>query len=396
MSNDSKSTTSSRDRIAYLVAAGFLLFSLVDVSEAREWHVFPDSTGDAPFLQAAVDSASDGDVIHLAAGVHSGDNVVVRQKGLTIYGDGPDSYAPSINFIGDRAPVHAVIRDMSFVGHDDGAVGFQEMSSGTVERCVIVNTEYGVDYWAVKDVTVRDCLFQNNHNPANCGVSPSGGAISINDGGFGERYLIENCTFIGNSSSNCGLGSGAGAISIQTSEQNSTEITRCLFVGNFCPTGGAIALFEGNTDIHHNIFVANEAQDAVIVEAFFGEGRVFGNVFARNRTSGIWSTTIGFQCGCNLFWRNESPDPRQFLGECDLFSGYLPNAILDPLFCGWRAGDYTVGEMSPTVLLNLPEEMQGICDEGINLGAVEVGCSIVPTIQTSWGRLKNRFADEKE
>jgi hypothetical protein len=69
---------------------------------------------------------------------------------------------------------------------------------------------------------------------------------------------------------------------------------------------------------------------------------------------------------------------------------------LDPLFCGWRRGDYTVAEMSPVLLPNLPEEMQEICDEGIHLGSLEVGCKIVPTIQTSWGALKKRFGEPED
>jgi hypothetical protein len=52
--------------------------------------------------------------------------------------------------------------------------------------------------------------------------------------------------------------------------------------------------------------------------------------------------------------------------------------------------------MSPALLSNLPEEMQGACDEGIHLGGVEVGCIVVPTVQTSWGALKKHFGGSKE
>ncbi len=390
-STSGKRERASTRRSLPVTVCSLLLFATMVRVDGREWHVFPDSTGDAPFVQAAVDSASDGDLIHLAAGIYPENNVLVRQKSLTIYGDGPNTYAPSINFLGDRSDAYGIVRDLSFDRQEDGAVGFQEMASALVERCIISETEYGIDTWAVQDITNRECLFQNNHHPVDCAVSPSGGAISINGGGLNERYLIESCTFIGNSSSNCAPSSGAGAISIGASHTNSAEIARCLFVGNSCVTGGAIALSGGNSNIHHNLFVANDAQDAVIFEDYFAEGRVYGNVFAHNGTSGIWSFTLGFQCECNLFWRNDSPDPRQFIGRCDRFTGNAPDAILDPLFCGWRDGDYTVAEMSPALLPNLPEEMQGVCDEGIDLGAVEVGCKIVPVIQTSWGAVKSRF-----
>ncbi len=41
-------------------------------ARATTWFVTPDGSGDAPTIQAAIDSASSGDVIELADGVYTG------------------------------------------------------------------------------------------------------------------------------------------------------------------------------------------------------------------------------------------------------------------------------------------------------------------------------------
>lgn len=53
-----------------------LLFFLLPIStaEARVWVVNPDGTGDAPTIQAAIDSLTySGDIIELMDGVYTGD-----------------------------------------------------------------------------------------------------------------------------------------------------------------------------------------------------------------------------------------------------------------------------------------------------------------------------------
>ena len=42
-------------------------------AQARTWNILPDGSGDAPTVQAAIDSADNGDVIELADGIYTGD-----------------------------------------------------------------------------------------------------------------------------------------------------------------------------------------------------------------------------------------------------------------------------------------------------------------------------------
>src|SRR5437867_4663020 len=90
-------TVECRHRIALLGATLAQVFAVRAV-DARTWHVRPDSTGDAPTIQAAIDSARAGDEILLAPGVYrrssQGDNgnrfnpcMVTVKAGLTLRGE---------------------------------------------------------------------------------------------------------------------------------------------------------------------------------------------------------------------------------------------------------------------------------------------------------------------
>lgn len=60
-----------------------LLLSLVGPLTAKNWYIYPDGTGDAPTIQAAVDSASSGDNILVDGGVYY-EEVIVEVKTLSI------------------------------------------------------------------------------------------------------------------------------------------------------------------------------------------------------------------------------------------------------------------------------------------------------------------------
>ncbi|NIO29717.1 MAG: hypothetical protein GTO29_14320 [Candidatus Latescibacteria bacterium] len=75
-----------RLRFCLVIVLAALSVSTI-AAHAAEWLVKPDGSGDAPTIQAAIDSASNGDVILLANGVFTGDgnrNIFIIRKNITI------------------------------------------------------------------------------------------------------------------------------------------------------------------------------------------------------------------------------------------------------------------------------------------------------------------------
>jgi len=72
------------------------------------WHIRPDGTGDAPTIQAAVDSAGAGDTILLADGTFRGpgNRDVVIEKSLTIRSESGDPTTCVIDCQGTSAERH--------------------------------------------------------------------------------------------------------------------------------------------------------------------------------------------------------------------------------------------------------------------------------------------------
>ena len=59
-----------------LFAMASLLLALPAATSARTWYITPDGTGDAPTIQAGVDSASAGDTVFVACGHHSNEDII--------------------------------------------------------------------------------------------------------------------------------------------------------------------------------------------------------------------------------------------------------------------------------------------------------------------------------
>ena len=129
----------------------FLLIILFSRSTySRNWIVYPDGTGDAPTIQAAIHSAGAGDTISVMPGVYEQPTIYCRKDSLTI--------------IGVEGAAHTILQNSTF------PPGILEIGQYYhFNNLVIVKgfTFRNSVWWAVyvarcKYVTVENCIFYNN------------------------------------------------------------------------------------------------------------------------------------------------------------------------------------------------------------------------------------------
>ncbi len=111
--------------------------------EAICWYVYPDGSGDAPTIQAAIDSTASGDIILVAAGAYYEENITVDGKDISMI----DAFEgiPYINapvpgsgtgFILRNVSSSLMFNSMCIVGFDTGVS--IESGSPTI-NCIDVN-----------------------------------------------------------------------------------------------------------------------------------------------------------------------------------------------------------------------------------------------------------------
>ncbi|MFH1313124.1 MAG: hypothetical protein ABIJ00_07815 [Candidatus Eisenbacteria bacterium] len=70
-----------------------MILALACSSAAETWYITPDGTGDAPSIQAGIDSAAAGDLVLLADGVYTGTgnrDIVFYTKAVTVRSENGD------------------------------------------------------------------------------------------------------------------------------------------------------------------------------------------------------------------------------------------------------------------------------------------------------------------
>jgi len=262
-------------------------------------------TGDAPTIQAAIDSASAGDTVLLAPGTYlwssqaaSPHSMVILKPGLTLRGEagaggtildaerngrvmllydvgelvriegltiqtgegrsalGPpllDSFGGGMYIAGGSNPTIAncIIRD-NYVNTTQVGAGIY-CESARIENCQVLENfgnldARGIGIWSDSTLVVRGTTFRGNWVNGDSGSYGAGLAA--------RNATIADCWIEGNQTSGV-FGAGAGGISI-----GDGVVERCVFVGNeaFGGFGGARAAALGagsGVEIRDCIFVAN-------------------------------------------------------------------------------------------------------------------------------------------
>ena len=186
-----------------------IVLSLITVlsASARTWYILPDGTGDAPTIQAGIDSSAAGDTVVLGTGLYRGEGnkrVLFNGKAIVVTSE----FGPDMTIIDCEGDGKAFL------------FRYHETASSVLSGLTITN----------------------GYGP----TSSRGGAI----GCFQAGPTIQNNVFLKNE---CDEG---GAIDCWSS---AAVITNNRFVANTAVYGGDINCMEGSPTISNNQFVANHA-----------------------------------------------------------------------------------------------------------------------------------------
>lgn len=404
---------------------GVVCFILPRSALSRTWYIKPDGTGDAPTIQAGVDSAASGDTVLVAPGSYH-ENVLMK-GGITL----ASVAGWSSTSIEPPARLTPIIKCTDSV---PGAVvmGFT-LKGGRAPLG-------GAIYWSGASVSIVQNRFVNNR------CSDDGGAIFCSDvdnlsiqenifetnfaADWGGAIFCDNCSPIvtGNEFTNCSSRYGGalgcyGSLDIVVNENVfagnscvqqggavycnyscSGEFEHNSFEGNSTTgTGGAVCCLRGTYEVRANLFVENKADCGGAI----GIGRdasvvIHGNTFYSNQATlrgssvscsdaasvWIYNCIIAFsedapaidctfhvvaRLDCNDLWMNDSDYNGCVAGPHDFYE--------DPLFCDPFTGDYTLQECSPCVY--------GYgCGQ---VGAYGVGCGPSKTVSATWGAIKSMY-----
>ena len=367
-----------------------LLLSLTSATpvEARTWHVYIDGSGDAPFIQAAVDSAQDGDVVLVGPGTYPEDWVGVENKSIELRSsDGPEvTTVKHIYGYGADRPTNLVVSGFMVEGGEQisGGVAFFLLSSLVLNDCIVRGFDEQSLVEKADDGLVSNCLFEDNRNAESDDYG--GGALRIILSPNTPGVSVVGCTFRHNEYpfGIPGYGIGGGAIAAIGPVQGSEITIRdCLFDGNESRSGGAIYAI-GNVWILHNTFVNNISEDGAVLLSDTRDYGAYHNIFAFNSRYGLYDAVVD-HCGCNAFWQNLLPDQ----DLCTREEGYGTFDV-DPLFCDPGAGNYRLQKGSP-MAGPFDEETHFNCEAPI--GAFGEGCVPSPVVKQSWGEIKARFSE---
>jgi hypothetical protein len=335
---------------------------------ARTWYVNPSGTGDAPNIQAAIDSSSHGDIVELANGTYTGvgnRDIQMYGKALTLRGQSGDASSCIIDagdeaghrglYIGGTPGLETLVEDITFTGGDIYASG-GGVSCGDCRpsflRCIfrdnIIWAGSGAGLFA--DVTcslyVSECVFEGNGaGPKNGGGLAAYGYFRVLDSEFinnwgtygsairaiGATGTIIGCTFHSHS---------IGSSQVMSLIDTPLAINACTFAGNSGSSGTVIASSGFTPPVLNNCIIA------------FNTGLT--PVACVDATPSV---------GCTDIYGNDAGD---WVGCIAGQAGLTGNFSEDPRFCNAASNNYAIHITSPCTAAN-----SGGC--GL-VGAHNVGC----------------------
>lgn len=400
---------------------------------AATYLVLPGGSGDYPTIQAAIDDASDTDVIELGDGTFVGDgnrDIDFLGKAVTVRSQSGDPEvcvlecggvsAPHRGFIfrSEEGPA-SVLQDITVSNayhHETstpatgGAGVLCEGASPTISGCVFAaNTVDGtvatfggsILCTGASAPTITDCTITNSSAGETGGGS--GGAIAFLSG---ADATMTGTTVEGNYAHDRG-----GGVYVSGAD---VTLSGCTIRDNASTEGGGVYLSSGTFVMTGCDFLWNEATGAGVGGAIYaadGSAEISsctamgnlatvnaGGVFFGEAASGsITRTIVAYSIlGEGIYAEPESREVPA-VSCCDVFenaAGNYGGAIADqtgvnnnisaaPKFCDAPGGDVSIYNTSPCSPWNSP------CD--LLIGSRDVDCIEDPVKERSWGGIKSSF-----
>lgn len=278
-------------------------------SAARTWHVSADGSGDAPTIQAAIDSCAAGDVVELACGVYS----AVDGIGTDIWlnGERPVCFA-----LESGVTVRSATGDPACVTVDAGGQGGVAFCSGrsdcVIEGITITNGfattidggNGGGVYCSSSTLVLRDCVIVANRSPRyggglyaftagldliNCRIEDNE-AVDAGGGGFFSdvRLQVEGSAIAHNRVPDASEGFGGGGFCVLNSRPLS--IDRCSFTANAISQsgGGGLAVSGSTGVIASTLFAGNTARWGGALQFQNLDDLVFSDCTIRDNSAAEW------------------------------------------------------------------------------------------------------------
>jgi len=390
-----------------VLLATFVAIALVAVaSHARTWNVRPDASGDAPTIQAAMDSAASGDLVLLAPGTYtwtsqnaSGTSMVRIARDVVLRGtsgaaasvlDAEQQGRVILVTSGVTAELEGLTlargRVMDYPAFG-GGIRAEAGSELRIAHCIIRDNIALLDEgvgggMACDKATITDCEISNNFSTDGAGV-------------WGASITLSNCSLRGNVAGGHSTGSGAGVWA------KTGTLTDCWFEDNRAGprshnSGGGV-LFKEDGSIARCAFVNNSAvaHDTALGGAVVCEAActIDASIFVGNAVdaaSGVGGTIAGYGgvvtvTGCTLVGnRCRSPgDFRPPIGGIAIAQGSVSRCIIvgsEGLAVGRSLGGCEGGPVVSLCDLFGNSGGDGFCgvDRGDNFSADAEFCAVDP------------------